>query len=241
MPKSRQQRRAHARRPLGRRRRSALIFTIILSLLVVGGSALGFVFIKHPPPITRGAIVGEHWHASYKIYICGKRMANYPTVEGEIHSHGDGFLHIHPSDATYAGDNANLGKFLLLYETTFTVDAKGHRVMTFPTGTSVKDGEKCSNKKRYNWVFTNKGKTVKGDPSVFLPHDGDVLVMSFGPKGSGTLPNPYSIKHPEAGVGSPLPPGTTPGPDTAQIPPGLLTQTPAPSGAAPQSPPAGTP
>lgn len=188
---------------------------------------------KHPPPITRGAIAGEHWHASYKIYICGKRMANYPTVEGEIHSHGDGFLHIHPQSAQYTGDNANLGNFLLLYETTFTQGPNGKRIMTFPTGSSIKDGDKCSTGKRYKWVFTNKGKTVKGDPAKFLPHDGDVLVMQFGPRGSKTIPNPYSIKHPEAGVGQPQPPGTTPGPDVSQpqqpIPSGLIVPTAKPS------------
>src|SRR5438067_11740268 len=133
MPKSRQQRRAHARRSTRNRRRGALLFTIILALLVASGGAFALFSIKHPPPITRGAIVGEHWHASYKIYICGKRLANFPTVEGEIHSHGDGFLHIHPSTAAYAGDNANLGRFLLLYETTFTQAPNGNRIMTFPT------------------------------------------------------------------------------------------------------------
>jgi len=200
-----------------------------MSVVVLGAAGATYSFFKHPPPITRGAIVGEHWHASYKIYICGKRLANYPTVEGEIHSHGDGFLHIHPATEAYAADNANLGNFLLLYETSFTQDANGKRVMTFPTGASIKDGDTCSNTRHYKWIFTNKGNAVKGDPAKFLPHDGDVLVMQFGPRGSGVLPNPYSIKHPEAGVGQAQPPGTTPGPDTAQIPPGLLTTTPKPA------------
>jgi len=231
MPKTRQQRRAAARRAVNPRRKGTIVLLVVLALLLLGGGAFGAYSVLHPPPITRGAIAGEHWHASYKIYICGKRLANFPTVEGEIHSHGDGFIHDHPSSPQYTGDNANLGNFLLLYETTFTQDAKGRRVMTFPTGSSLKDGDTCSNKKHYKWIFTNKGKTVKGDPAKFLPHNGDVLVMQFGPKGSQQIPNPYSIKHPEAGVGSPLPPGETPGPDTAQIPPGLLTTTPPPSAA----------
>src|SRR4029077_3234163 len=134
----------------------------------------------------------------------------------------------------YEGDNANLGTFLLLYETSFTQDSKHRRVMTFPTGASLKDGDKCSNNKRYRWVFTNKGKTVSGDPAKFLPHQGDVLVMQFGPKGSAILPNPYSIKHPEVAPGSNQIPGTTPAPDISNprpIPSGLLTKTPAPSAA----------
>src|SRR5437763_17179721 len=140
MPKSRQQRRAHARRITRTRRRGAVVFTIILALVVLGGGAFALFSKNHPPPITRGAIVGDHWHASYKIYICGKRLANYPTVEGEIHSHGDGFMHIHPQTSPYTGDNANLGTFLRLYETTFTQDATGRREMVFPTGTKLRAG-----------------------------------------------------------------------------------------------------
>lgn len=233
MPKSRQQRRAHSRSPVRRRRRGTLAFTIVLSVLVLGGGAAAFISFKNPPPITRGAIAGDHWHASYKIYICGKRLDNYPTVEGELHSHGDGFMHIHPSTDAYTGDNASLGNFLLLYETTFTEATNGKRQMTFPTGKTIKDGDTCSNRKHYKWIFTNKGKTVKGDPAKYLPHDGDVLVMQFGPRGSKTLANPYSLRHPEAGVGQPQPPGTTPGPDTARapqpIPSNLFVPTPKPS------------
>ncbi len=214
MPKTRQQRRARSRSPLKKRRRGTLIFTIVLSFLVVGGAALAYLSIKHPPPVTRGASIGEHWHGSYKMYVCGKRIENYPTVEGEIHSHGDGFMHIHPSTQAFAGDNANLGTFLRLYQTSFTQDNKGRRVMTFPTGLKMQDGMKCG-KKKEKWIFTNKGKVVKGDPSTYLPHDGDVLVMQFGKRGSATLPNPYSIAHPEAGVGQKEPPGTTPGPDVS--------------------------
>jgi hypothetical protein len=228
MPKSRQQRRARARRSIHPRRRSTTVFLLVLAIVLVAGSALGAYSALHRPPITRGAIVGEHWHASYKIYICGEHMQNFPTVEGEIHSHGDGFIHIHPSDASFAGDNANLGNFLQLYETTFT-ESNGRRVMTFPTGQSIKDGDSCPNKKTYKWVFTNKGQVVKGDPAKFLPHNGDVLVMQFGPKGNATMPNPYSQKHPDVAPGSTELPGTTAPPDTNPIPANLLTQTPTPS------------
>jgi hypothetical protein len=204
---------------------------VVLALLLVGGGAFGAFSVLHPPPITRGAIQGEHWHASYKIYICGKRLQNFPTVEGEIHSHGDGFIHIHPSSPAYTGDNANLGNFLMLYETSFTQDAKGRRVMTFPTGLALRDGQTCSNHKHYKWIFTNKGKAIKGDPAKFLPHNGDVLVMQFGPKGNAILPNPYSIKHPEVPQGSTELPGSTAPPDRQQIPPipsNLVVPTPTP-------------
>src|SRR5207302_1344774 len=119
MPKTRQQRRAHGRRPAPRRKRSGTtLFAASMIALVAAGGAAAYVSVKHPPPLTRGASVGEHWHATYKIFICGERVTNYPTVEGEIHSHGDGFMHIHPATEPFAGPNANVGNFLRLYETT---------------------------------------------------------------------------------------------------------------------------
>ena len=213
-----------------------MLFTSTLLVLVGGAGALVYYTMKHPVPITGGAPIGQHWHASYKIYICGERMANYPTVEGEIHSHGDGFLHIHPQTEAFANDNANLATFLRLYETSFTQDKQGRRVMTFPTGTKLSDGQACSDKKHYKWIFTNKGKRIKGDPSKYLPHNGDVLVMQFGKRGNGTLPNPYSIVHPEAGVGQAEPPGTTPGPDVT-----VPQQLPSVPPTSPAKPPAASP
>src|SRR4051794_17820277 len=108
MPKTRQQRRARSRAPLKNKRRGQALFTVSLLALLAGGGAFAFYSVKHPPPVTGGAPVGQHWHASYKIYICGKRMGNYPTVEGELHSHGDGFMHIHPQTEGFANDNANV-------------------------------------------------------------------------------------------------------------------------------------
>ena len=94
-----------------------MAFLVFILLIVIGGGYLVTLFRTNPPPLTRGASVGEHWHASLRIYICGKRVTNFPNVEGEIHSHGDGFMHIHPSTPQFSGTNASLGNFLRLYET----------------------------------------------------------------------------------------------------------------------------
>ncbi len=191
MPKSRQQRRARARSPLKKKRNGTRWFTLAL-VIVLGLGFAGIVWSRaNPPPLTRGASAGEHWHASYKIFICGKRLANYPSVEGEIHSHGDGFLHIHPSTIAATGNNANLGTFLRLYETSFSED-NSKRVFVLPDGKKYKDGDRCPDGKKYNWELLNKGKEIEGDPSAFLPHDGDQIVMRFGKEGKKILPNPYA-------------------------------------------------
>jgi len=180
-----------------------MLFALTMVAIVVGGGALAYMSVKHPPPLTRGASVGEHWHATYKIYICGQRMTNYPTVEGQIHSHGDGFMHIHPADQTFAGPNADLANFLRLYDTTLGRLPNGKTEMRFPDGTHYTDGDTCpTDHKHYNIVLTNKGKKVKGDPGLYTPHDGDQLVIRFGPEGTALLKNPYSIVHhlPDAGI-----------------------------------------
>ncbi|HWL65756.1 MAG TPA: hypothetical protein VNP73_07270, partial [Actinomycetota bacterium] len=49
----------------------------------------------------------------------------------------------------------------------------------------------------------NKGKAVDGDPSLFIPHDGDQIVMRFGKEGEKIMPNPYAeqkgLPQPETG------------------------------------------
>lgn len=209
--KSRQQKRARSRKPLNPRRKSGFWFAAFMTFVVIAGVLAVFLSKANPPPLTRGASIGEHWHASYKIYICGARMTNFPTVEGEIHSHGDGFMHIHPQTQAYAGDNANVATFLRLYETNLDVDSKGRRRLTFPDGTVYTDGYRCPNDhKKYDMVVTNKGKTVKGDPGAFLPHDGDAIVISFGKiSDKKKFENPYSkLKGmPDPGLG-----GATPAP-----------------------------
>jgi hypothetical protein len=206
MPKTRQQRRARGRRPPPKRKRSGTaLFTATMVVLVLGGAAATYMFKQNPPPLTRGAAVGEHWHATYKIFICGKRMTNYPTVEGQLHSHGDGFMHLHPHDQTFAGEFATVGNFLRLYETTLGQRPDGKRELRFPDGTHYTDGDACPNdKKKYDVVMTNKGKPVNGDPAAFIPHENDQIVIRFGPEGKDALPNPYSVvkQLPDAGFGT---------------------------------------
>lgn len=163
-------------------------------LIVLFGGGYGIFLAKGSrPPLTRGALVGEHWHASYRIYICGERLGNYPSVEGELHSHGDGFMHIHPGSQPFAGENASLGTFLRLYETGLGRLPDGKNTIIFPDGTSYKDGGRCpGSKKRYNVEILNKGKKVKGDPGQFLPHEGDAVVIRFGPEGEKPRANPYA-------------------------------------------------
>jgi hypothetical protein len=57
---------------------------------------------------------GEHWHASYGIYICDRFLtdvADHGEDKLGVHTHQDGLIHIHPFSSAAAGKQANLGKF----------------------------------------------------------------------------------------------------------------------------------
>jgi len=193
MPKTRQQKRAKARSPLKKRRRGGVAFLAFILVILFGGGYLVTLFRTSPPPLTRGASVGEHWHASYRIYICGQRMTNYPSVEGEVHSHGDGFIHIHPATPQFSGDNATLGAFLRHYETGLGELTPGKRTLIFPDGTKFEDGGTCpGSRTKHDVEVLNKGEAIEGEPGSFILHEGDAIVIRFGPEGEKPLPNPYS-------------------------------------------------
>jgi hypothetical protein len=215
--KTRQQRRARERSPRRRKKRGGALFLAVIMLVSFGGIAAIWYSRANPPPLTRGAAVGEHWHAKYAIFVCGKRMSNWPTIEGQLHTHSDAFIHIHPHDESGTGDLASLGTWLRTYETSITQDAKGKRELTFPDGTSYKDGDRCpKDKTRYSIEVRNNGKLFAGDPSTLLPHEDDSIEIRFGPKGNKTMPNPYAEAKglPDPGAGA----GETPAPDTAPAP-----------------------
>jgi len=57
--------------------------------------------------------INDHWHATYAVFIGDQRQPNIPTFTGpeEIHTHGDGMIHIHPFIPAGEGSGAAIGKF----------------------------------------------------------------------------------------------------------------------------------
>ena len=57
-------------------------------------------------------LIGDHWHASYVIFIGNDQQPNAPTWEGVgIHTHGDGIIHMHPFQDFETGEGAALNKW----------------------------------------------------------------------------------------------------------------------------------
>ena len=108
----REERRAAARARMRSRRLTRLVVGIAAgALLLAGGLGLALTMMDDEAAAIMLPGNGDHWHARYRVEIDGQELAIFPPSDGDIHSHGDGLVHIHPhSDAT-AGHAATLSAF----------------------------------------------------------------------------------------------------------------------------------
>jgi hypothetical protein len=172
------------------RKSGSMMFGAIITAIVVLGIAL--IALNRPTSSAANQAapkIGEHWHAALGINICGSWKPNTPTYESPsgIHSHGDGFIHIHPFSRAGAGKKANVGLFL---------KGAGEKVsgdeIKLTDGTDMKNGQACKNldNKAGKVRWSVNGKDRKGDPGKFGPKDGDVVALAFLPDGTdiGTPP-----------------------------------------------------
>jgi cyclophilin family peptidyl-prolyl cis-trans isomerase len=133
-----------------------------------------------------GAELGEHWHAVLGINLCGTWAPPVPAFESDsgIHSHGDGYMHIHPFSDSAAGENATLGRFL---------DGAGVEVTerSIRVGASdYREGDDCPGLGPGRLRWSVEGREQTGDPRDHVMADGEVLALAFLPAGTeiGTPP-----------------------------------------------------
>jgi hypothetical protein len=217
---------------LTRRRNTSYGYPTFIAVVVIIGIAL-IAFSRHevrasaapvsaPTKDNSAPRLGDHWHAAYGFYICGKWQANTPQFENTqgIHTHGDGIIHIHPFSLgkrnPFTGKNANLGAYMEL--------AKGRvtsQQIKVPAGTKKVNGDKCSGKTGEVIVKTWKkgepvdaGQIYTGNPEKLKLEDQMLITIAFMPKGSkipqppsaSTLDNLSDVTAPTTTV----PAGTTP-------------------------------
>lgn len=150
---------------------------------------------------------GDHWHAAIAADICGtwlgapaefETAADNPNVRSGIHTHGDGFIHIHPFTASEGGDNATLDRFLtyggwLASETSLDLwsgPASAPEQTTWSNGDECPPGTPFAGRKGVaKWSFDCKAKT--GNPSSVKLKDQAVYALAFLPKDEqiGVPPN----------------------------------------------------
>lgn len=88
----------------------------VILLVLLAGAAIVALFASQ-----RESVVGispeagiDHWHDAYLVHACGTDLPASGGVEGPdgIHTHGSGLIHVHPSNPSGAGPNADFGVFL---------------------------------------------------------------------------------------------------------------------------------
>jgi hypothetical protein len=192
-----------------RQKRSALGYSVIMTLVVVLGIA-GIALSRgdrNPGSGGVGPAIGDHWHAALGVNVCGQWKPNTPQYESGsgIHSHGDGFIHIHPFGRAGAGKNASVGLFLEGAGEKVTADS-----IKLADGTKLSNGDECPNldNKKGEVRWSVNGEEKKGDPSKYIPKDTDVIALAFLPKDQ-QIGNPPVVGKP-TDIPAGAPPATTP-------------------------------
>jgi len=121
-----------------------------------------------------GPEIGDHWHAPFKIVVCGERLPPLPITAGDIHSHGDDVIHIHPDSPATAGRNATVAAFfnsvgLRVTPTSMTIGPK-----------TVSNGDLCTGGRAGTLSVLVNGVPTPDFSSV-VPKDGEQIEVRFGP------------------------------------------------------------
>lgn len=118
----------------------------------------------------------DHWHAALDIEVCGELQPPVRAFAGGVHTHADGFIHIHPNQPSEEGIGASLGKFFeygggVLTERTLQVPGSGE---TYRNGDTCPDGSEGKIRVAVN------GNPVSDFPD-YIPQDADAILITFGP------------------------------------------------------------
>lgn len=161
-------RRPHGARAPKRQRRpwelwiAGSVIVIVAAVVVMAGSQLS------PPK------VGDHWHAPFKIVICGERLPPLPPSEGAVHTHGDDVIHVHPDSWETSGRNATIAAFLrsaalVVTETSITIKSK-----------TLENGDRCADGRGGHVTVLINDMPTRGF-ATHIPKDGEQIEIRFAP------------------------------------------------------------
>jgi hypothetical protein len=216
------------------RKSGTLGFAAVIGVIALLG-VIGIVASKGGDAGAKvGPNIGEHFHAALGVNICGQWKPNTPQYESAkgVHSHGDGFIHMHPYSRAGANENATVGLFFSQADEKVSNDS-----IKLADGTDLKNGDECVNldKKPGKLRWSVNGEEKKGNPARYVPADREVIALAFLPDGEEIGRPPTAGQNP-SDIGGQTPP-TAPGQvDPNQIPPAGST----PSTEAPSTPPSTT-
>jgi hypothetical protein len=121
-----------------------------------------------------GATMRDHWHVPFKVMVCGVQVGPLPASEGDVHTHGDDVIHVHPHTPATEGRNANLAAFLK------TVSLKVTATSLEVNGKMYKNGDKCPDGKAGTAAVLVNKKPV-AEFLTYTPRDSDQVEFRFGP------------------------------------------------------------
>lgn len=139
------------------------------------------LFVDEDP---RYPTTSSHWHADYVIEICGRELPRAPYSQGDVHTHGDGQIHVHPSTNASAGRAANLEAFFSSIGGTLRdslLDVRGEG--TFRTGEHT-----CGDRPGRVAVYVD-GDRIE-DPAAYVPRNGEDVRIVFEPVSTGASGGP---------------------------------------------------
>jgi hypothetical protein len=137
--------------------------------VVVLGLAVVAYAIRSQPNYPR---VGAHWHAPFSIEICGQRLPPLPFSPGNIHTHGDDVIHIHPQ-TNEEGRRATLATFFRSVGIEVTTES-----MTLPDGRTYRNGDACPDGRKGTVRVLVNGRELS-DPLEYYPQDRDRIRIVF--------------------------------------------------------------
>jgi len=151
------------------------ILGVSMVLLIAGGAFYYYVFVRPQmminPANYSGAQPGDHWHANYTVVVCGETKQPFLYSQGDIHTHGNGRIHIHPHSANSAGPEANLQNFIESVGGSMT-----NHSLVIP-GWGIDSSKGCDGKKSEFNVYVN-GYKVK-NPTNYTPQNGDSIQFAI--------------------------------------------------------------
>ncbi|HEU0172065.1 MAG TPA: hypothetical protein VFR26_11465 [Acidimicrobiales bacterium] len=185
-------------RSAGNKQRNLLFPGVIGAIMVLGVALVAFAANDRKSETDVPPVLGDHWHAAVGFYICDQFEPDIAEFESRvgIHTHGDGVIHIHPSSAAGAGENATLGTFLegagvTLTDTELTMGDKSWKEGDQKCGDE--DGELVVAQWKDVQSSDEKPALIRRDfDSIRFREDGEGYTIAFVPEGTTDIPKPAS-------------------------------------------------
>jgi hypothetical protein len=185
-------------RTAGNKQRNLLFPGVIGVIMVLGVALVAFAANDRKSETDVAPVLGDHWHAAVGFYICDQFEPDIAEFESRvgIHTHGDGVIHIHPSSADGAGENATLGAFLEGAGVTLTDSELTTGDQTWKEG-DQKCGDEDGELVVAQWKDVESTDTepalIRRDfDSIRFREDGEGYTIAFVPEGTTDIPKPES-------------------------------------------------